>query len=261
MTSQLKSKLIERGYKATEIKDPVWGQTILTSKSHKKTNPLVIPLKYYDNNSLIRQTVLSNWHLISSDPTLSQSFAMKPMIANKKNQSLANKLVRAKIKTPLTIMDPRLQSKLHRLDPPPNIQTNIPNLFPKVYTMAKCKRPRCTVCPKLRLTERIYNKLCKVNVIIPRYKDHWPVMTRVVYAVKCHEAYVGQARIAQHLTKITHHMSHHFNKSHNIKHFNVFAFGKDWRLNTQLKGCKRDILDQDPTTLWNELPHTTRRLK
>ena len=62
---------------------------------------------------------------------------------------------------------------------------------------------------------------------------------RVIYAIKCsecHETYIGQtmrplrARIAQHLNciekKTTHHMSHHFNKSHNIKHFNFLPLEK-----------------------------------
>ena len=106
--------------------------------------------------------------------------------------------------------------------------------------MAKCKNPRCTVCPKLRLTKTIHNKLCKVNVVIPKYKKPLTCNDkRVVYAIKCskcHEAYVGQmmralrARIAQHLdcieTKTTHHMSHHFNKSHEIKHFNFLPLEK-----------------------------------
>ena len=174
MTSQLKDKLVERGYKALDIKNQINSiqfkdkHKILSSKSHKETQPLVIPIKYNDNNQLIKQTILSNWYLITSDTTLSQLFTTRPMVANKKNQSLANKLVRAKIKTPETIMDPSLQPKKHRLDPPPNIQTHLPNLFPRTYPMVKCKNSKCKICPKLRLTKTIYNKLCKVNIVIPK---------------------------------------------------------------------------------------------
>ena len=92
------------------------------------------------------------------------------MVANKKNQSLANKLVRAKIRNPEPIPDPSLQPKTYRRDPPPNIQTHLPTLFPRAYPMAKCKNTRCKICPKLRLTKTIFNKLCKVNIIIPKYK-------------------------------------------------------------------------------------------
>ena len=121
MTSQLKEKLVERGYKALDIKNQINSiqfkdkDKILSSTSRKETQPLVIPIKYNDNNQLIKQTILSNWHLITSERTLSQLFTTKPMVANKKNQSLANKLVRAKIKTPETITDPRLQPKTLRV--------------------------------------------------------------------------------------------------------------------------------------------------
>ena len=125
MTSQLKDKLVERGYKALDIKNQINS------------------LQYNDNNKLIKQTILSNWHLITSYTALSQLFTTRPMVANKKNQSLANKLVRAKIKTPETITDPSLQPKKHRLDPPPNIQTHLPNLFPRAYPMVKCKNSKC----------------------------------------------------------------------------------------------------------------------
>ena len=73
------------------------------------------------------------------------------------------------------------------------------------------------------------HKLCNPKIQKTTYLDD----KRVVYAVKCtecDETYLGQttrplrARIAQHLNSIqiktTHHMSHHFNKSHHIKHFN-----------------------------------------
>ena len=64
MTSQLKNKLIERGYKATEIKNQIRSinfkdkQTILSSTPHKETKPLVIPIKFNDNNQLIRRQSL-----------------------------------------------------------------------------------------------------------------------------------------------------------------------------------------------------------
>ena len=188
---------------------------------------MVIPIKFNDNNQLIRRTILSNWHLITTDATLNLTFDTKPMIACKKNQSLANKLVRAKIKAPLTITDPSLQPKSHRLDPPPKIQTNLPSLFPKTYPMARCNKLRCKICPKLRLTKTIYNKLCKVNMVIPKYKRPLTCNDkRVVYAIKCaecHETYIGQtmrplrARIAQHLNcieaKTTYHMSISLTKS------------------------------------------------
>ena len=157
MTTQLKEKLIQRGYKAKEIKgliNPIQFESkealLSLTTTYKETQPLVVPIKFNDNNQLIRQTILSDWHLISSNPARSLSFATKPMIANEKNPSLANKLIRAKVKTTLEIADPSLQPKSHRQDPTPAIQTYIPNLFPKAFTMNKCKRTRCTVCPKLK---------------------------------------------------------------------------------------------------------------
>ena len=127
--------------------------------------------------------------------------------------------------------------------------------------MAKCKNPRCIVCPKLRLTKTIHNKLCKVNVLIPKYKKPLTCTDkRVVYAIKCsecHEAYIGQtmrplrARIAQHLncieTKTTHHMSHHFNKSHPIKHFNFLPLEK---IEDSIPAREAEKLLQQKETHW-----------
>ena len=80
MTTQLENKLIERGYsyKASEIKEQINSikfenkQTILSDKPIRETNPVVIPIKYNNNSPTIKQTVLGNWHLISSDPILKQ---------------------------------------------------------------------------------------------------------------------------------------------------------------------------------------------
>ena len=57
--------------------------------------------------------------------------------------------------------------------------------------MVKCKNPRCTVCPKLRITKTIHNKLCKVNMVIPKYKKKTFTCAdkRVVYAIKCSECH------------------------------------------------------------------------
>ena len=56
MTSQLKNKLIERGYKATDIKAQINSikfedkHNILSSTTHKEKQPLVVPIKFNNNN-------------------------------------------------------------------------------------------------------------------------------------------------------------------------------------------------------------------
>ena len=145
------------------------------------------------------------------------------MLAHKKNRSLANILVRSRLKDPNPQSFTHLSQRPHRTDPKPKVNQDIDKLFPKGYPMKKCGARNCKICHKLKT---IYNRKCKLNFPIPKWKQPLTCWhKRIVYAIKCkvcHETYVGQTiqplrtRIARHLYNVrrqtNHHMSHHFNK-------------------------------------------------
>ena len=117
-------------------------------------------------------------------PELRTHFPNKPMLAFKKNPSLANKLVRSKIKTPIQ-MDSETP-RPHRTDPPPAVNNDIDSLFPRGMPMKKCKRKNCKLCDRMRVGKTIYNRKCHTNVIIPKHKFQLTCWSsRVVYAIKC----------------------------------------------------------------------------
>ena len=196
--------MVERGYRASDTKQAIKSihfrdkQSILRRKKRNDdTHPVILPVKFNDNCGKIKQTMHKHWHTIQSDKDLKAIFKEKPMIANKKNQSMANMLVRARIKQPITVTEPHLTSRPHHTDPKPSVETQIPNLFPKpTYSMAKCKLRKCSICPKLRMCKTIFNRKCRINFPVPKYKRPLTCQDKyVVYAIKCaecHDTYIGQ---------------------------------------------------------------------
>ena len=245
MTHKLTNKLIERGYKAKQIKQslkkfPFCSRNTILNKEKQKQEqpPTVIPVKYNDSCNEIREIVNKHWDKVQEDTQLKNLFPNKPMLAYKKNQSLANNLVRSKIKTPIQMINETPRS--HRTDPPPAVTKNFDSLFPKGIPIKKCNKRTCKLCHRMRIGKTIYNRKCHLNVLIPKYKYQLTCWSsRVVYAIKCnkcHETYVGQTvnrlrdRIQRHITAITseptRHMSHHFNKSCNIENLQFIPLEK-----------------------------------
>ena len=234
MTRQLTNKLIERGYKAKEIKLSI--NKIQFNKRHeelhnkptkpKEAPPLILPTKYSEISPTIQMAVNKNWPLIHENQQLSTLFPTKPMLAHKKNKSLSNILVRSKISEPIQLRTPQSRNT-NKQDPEPEVHTNLDQILPKKTAMRKCDKKDCSICPRMRVGKTIYNRVCYINVPIPKYKIPLTCWSkRVVYAVKCancHETYIGQTlrplrtRITEHIDtvkrKTNHHMSHHFNKS------------------------------------------------
>ena len=68
------------------LRDTILNRDNTNKPEHQ---PIVVPVKY------------KHWSKVSMDPNLNTHFPNKPMLAYKKNPSLANKLVGSKIKTPI----------------------------------------------------------------------------------------------------------------------------------------------------------------
>ena len=104
ITKQLKTKLIERGYKSSELTKiidtyPFSRREELMSAKGKKTDtaPLVLPVKFSPLVEAIRDILRTHWPEIGADEFLKEIFPDKPMIAKRRNKTLANILVRSKI--------------------------------------------------------------------------------------------------------------------------------------------------------------------
>ena len=163
MTSQLTDKLIQRGYKAKDVKAtikklPFENKEQILNKQPTNPNqkPIIFPTKLNDCHTDLKHILYNNWEIISKDEELKSMLPDKPIIAYyKKNKSLANFLVRAKINTPAKVTDPDLQPTEHRLDPKPTVITDLSKLLPRALPMTKCKNKNCKVCQHLRITKTI----------------------------------------------------------------------------------------------------------
>ena len=100
---QFLTRLLERGYPKsfaedilTEIKFSV-RNTALQSKS--KTSKKIIPFVTTFNPATpnLKKILIKHWHLIAGNPNLAQIFKNPPMVAHRKDKSLKNYLVRARI--------------------------------------------------------------------------------------------------------------------------------------------------------------------
>ena len=94
-------------------------------------------------------------------------------------------------------MDPSLQPKPHRLDPPANIETHLPNLFPKACPMAKCKTPDAQSA-KIKTNQNNPQQIVQGQHDNPKIQKKTLTCNDkrvIIYAIKCaecHETYIGQ---------------------------------------------------------------------
>ena len=165
ITKQLKTKLIERGYKSSELTKiidtyPFSRREELMSAKGKKTDtaPLVLPVKFSPLIEAIRDILRTHWPEICTDEFLQEIFPDKLMIAKRRNKTLANILVRSKIigNEPNR---PLANSRPPRSDPLPTVTPNVLQLFSKRKPMSRCGRRTCIVCPRLIVANSIHQRL------------------------------------------------------------------------------------------------------
>lgn len=129
------------------------------SNKTKKKIPVVLPLKY----SNICKEINTYWPDIEQDELQHTTFPEKPMLAHKKNKTLANILVRSKIigNEPNR---PLLNSRPPRRDQPPTVTLTIDNLLPKGLPMTKHNHRHCQICPRMILASSIYSRGLHYNI-------------------------------------------------------------------------------------------------
>ena len=105
MTKHFRTKLRQRGYKATRsnayISSVPFSAREQKLKPHRDTtsqpNPIVFVTKYSDSIGDIREVLNNSWKDLHENPTLKRMFPEPPRLAYKSNPSLRNKLVRSKL--------------------------------------------------------------------------------------------------------------------------------------------------------------------
>ena len=122
-------------------------------------------MKFNDCHKQVKELIKQHWPLIDKDTTLKTLFPKPPMIAHKKNVSIANKLVCSQIKNPIPIKD--VQLKTYRNNPEPTVSTDIDTMFPRNLPMKQCMKRRCKICHLIRVGKTMHNWRLLINI---RYK-------------------------------------------------------------------------------------------
>lgn len=99
MTKQLKSKMVQRGYKAKDVKTIIKSVRFEDKQSDRnqlKQNteteqPLIFTTRYTDYSKKVQTILKKHWTLISNNPSLNDIFPTKPMVAYTNNPSLRKK--------------------------------------------------------------------------------------------------------------------------------------------------------------------------
>ena len=136
-----------------EIKFNQRTDSLWTKRTHKQSSPkLVFVTDYCDDIPRIRRTFRKHWNLIKQNQTLRQIFPDPPIIAFRRNPSLRNKLVRAKLK-PINVEDvdntPTAETKTHygNFERPQDYPFNLFTTTLQNYRnpIKRCKRT-CLIC-------------------------------------------------------------------------------------------------------------------
>ena len=170
-----------------------------TKNQNKKTERIVFPITFHQDNEKVVTTVRKNFKTLVQDPLTSQIFTSKePLIAYKKDKSLKDLLVKSKIKS-----------------------TENPGTIP-------CKRPRCLTCKHTSKEEHIIGP-----------KGHFHINAKfsccsrgLIYYINCKQCgslYVGETgrrlsdRFGEHRRSIikndvTKEVAQHFNqRNHGVE--------------------------------------------
>ena len=132
---QLKHKLIERGYKPESMNSilreyPFTRRNSFMSNSTKPQSkaPIVIPIKHGPLCKAAREIISTHWPSLDLDNFLSQIFTEKSIVAPKRNQNLANILVRSKVEGNEPNR-PMINSRPPRANPKPLVNPEVAKLF------------------------------------------------------------------------------------------------------------------------------------
>ena len=265
MTLKLIHKLKHRGYKQDQILKHIrsvkFDQRSETLSRKKKktltsqtTKKLVFVTQFCDDAKRLKQTIKKHWKLIQQNSTLRELFPEPPTIAYRRNPSLRNKLVRAKLK-------PLESTSQSTLDPLPNHNPeSIPSDYPyTIFTdsvqnfrnpIKKCCKA-CLICSLFETKCFVESTSLKQKYPIhpPNPKQSFNCKTKnVIYlatctVMGCRSQYVGYTtrqimfRVVEHLQDHKSPIRDHCDKTkHDIKKvkFQILAKAPDCEANKEI---------------------------
>ena len=197
MTQKLRNKLNERGYKQGQIDKQIKyvpysnrSTALKRKQKHPKKHCVTLVTKYTDMSEQIRDIVKDNWKLIQEHPTLKNIFPETPIVAFRKNPSLRNKLVRAKLKPQNNDEATQNQPETANTADTQTIErlTTIEQSYPwNLFNHSqKCRLRNCKVCKKLITTNFARSTKNKRRFQIKTFNEPINCMSQsVVYLLQC----------------------------------------------------------------------------
>lgn len=111
------------------------------------TKPLIMTTRFSDSSHKVGKALRNHWHIIANNAELHSIFPTPPMVANRKNPSLANKLVRSKIQ--YSEDERPLRSSPIKTPAPPTTRARLPttiSLFSHLPMCRPCGERNCHLC-------------------------------------------------------------------------------------------------------------------
>ena len=237
MSKHLTKKLRQRGYKRKNIHSYISSvnysdraNKLKKKRTKDSANRLVFSTKYCDNIHNLRKFLTECWKELHESEDLKIIFPDPPLIAFKKNPSLKNKLVRAKLPNSESNTDTSNTSRRttrstnthpqHPCTPiytgktPPTFrqQKSFPfKLFPQRKMVKPCFKKLCQTCGKLNHSSNFVKSKVHKRCFPVKPFHNLPMTcqsTRLVYLIqcdKCQKQYVGQTTQTLH-TRMNHHV-------------------------------------------------------
>lgn len=276
MTAKLKDKLQERGYSSSPIDKKIgevsFGHrgTALAKRHIPDDKPLTFVTRFCDPLPKIREIISEHYQMIREIPGCSRLFPESPVYAYRKNESLKDKLVRARLEPiedsanthpglETTASETRFITDTVAIGTP---KRSYPwNLFDHKQRAKKCKQRNCILCDKLTTTGFVTSTALKRKFQIkPGITPMSCDSTRVVYLLQCRRVsckrqYVGQTtrklrdRIIDHIQPIhPHPVARHFSGDpHNMSDMTVLPLEK---ISDEIDAESAEELLQEAETMW-----------
>ena len=162
----------ERGYPNTvctsaleKAKNTTRNEALTPSPFKATDDRPVLALTFHPHNIKVKNIIIDNFHLLQSDPRLSQIFPKPPLIAYKRDQNLRDHLVHARVKSEVQV-------------------ASRPGTTP-------CNRPKCLTCQYVNPASVIVGPKSSFHL----HSSHNCTSSDIVYAITCalcDKVYIGE---------------------------------------------------------------------
>ena len=206
--SKHKLNLRARGYKPSKFNEILSSIThdkrvsSLESKSKQASgSDLTFVNTYNDETPDVRKIIYDNWSHLHTDPVLKELFPKPPIMALKRNKTLANSLVKSKPDPWVPVVANTTTSTVD--------MGRIHRSMESTCHITKCVKRTCILCPILSTDCSITSKVSRrKHRIYGEFACSTPRLVYLLECTRCGKQYVGQTvqpfsqRVAKHLLHI-----------------------------------------------------------